>query len=188
MSRVRCPRCGERYALYLFEFGIPFLCGCGLRMTPPIGRPPARGRPRRRGDSKRSRSQSKPGEGTSPNGSSTGDDPGRRPESTGGSWRRRATAGSDRGAGAAREGGVEPESLRRAPDILEEERKSRELRRQADRICFLIVSTDLPAYEIEMEKRKLRNRCLEYFPEMMGVYERIYESRFIRLWEQFRVP
>jgi hypothetical protein len=62
----------------------------------------------------------------------------------------------------------------------------RELQRMADRVCVLILSSDLPAVDIEIEKNKVRERCLELYPEREQLYEMVYESRFQRLWEQFR--
>jgi hypothetical protein len=56
----------------------------------------------------------------------------------------------------------------------------------ADRICVLILSSDLPAIDIEIEKNKVRERCLELYPDGEELYEMIFESRFQRLWEQFR--
>jgi len=63
---------------------------------------------------------------------------------------------------------------------------ARELRRLADRVCSLILSTDYPEVDIEIEKEALRERCRELFPDRMDLYEMIYESRFRRLWQQFR--
>ncbi len=62
----------------------------------------------------------------------------------------------------------------------------RELQRMADRVCVLILSSDLPAIDIEIEKNKVRQRCLELYPDREPLYEMIYESRFQRLWDQFR--
>ena len=62
-----------------------------------------------------------------------------------------------------------------------------ELQRMADRVCVLILSSDLPAIDIEIEKSKVRERCLELYPDREPLYEMIYESRFQRLWDQFRV-
>ena len=62
----------------------------------------------------------------------------------------------------------------------------RELQRMADRVCVLILSSDLPAIDIEIEKGKVRERCLELYPGREQLYEMIYESRFQRLWDQFR--
>ena len=62
--------------------------------------------------------------------------------------------------------------------------RMRELQRMADGVCVLILSSELPA--IEIEKNKVRERCLELYPDREWLYEMIYESRFDRLWEQFR--
>lgn len=61
-----------------------------------------------------------------------------------------------------------------------------EFQRMADRVCFMILSSDLPEIDIEIEKNKVRERCLELYPDREQLYEMIYESRFQRLWEQFR--
>jgi hypothetical protein len=64
----------------------------------------------------------------------------------------------------------------------------REVQRMADRVCVLILSSDLPAIDIEIEKNKVRERCLDLAPDREELYEMIYESRFQRLWDQFRSP
>jgi hypothetical protein len=64
--------------------------------------------------------------------------------------------------------------------------RMREFQRMADWVCTLILSSDLPAIDIEIEKNKVRERCLELYPEREELYEMVYESRFQRLWEQFR--
>jgi hypothetical protein len=61
-----------------------------------------------------------------------------------------------------------------------------QLQRMADRVCVLILSSDLPAIDIEIEKNKVRAKCLEMYPDREWLYDMIYESRFDRLWEQFR--
>jgi hypothetical protein len=50
----------------------------------------------------------------------------------------------------------------------------------------LILSSDLPAIDLEIEKNKVRERCLELYPDREELYEMVYESRFQRLWDQFR--
>lgn len=62
----------------------------------------------------------------------------------------------------------------------------REVQRMADWVCTLILSSDLPAIDIEIEKNKVRERCLELYPNREQLYEMVYESRFQRLWDQFR--
>jgi len=64
--------------------------------------------------------------------------------------------------------------------------KMREIQRMANRVCVLILNTDLPAIDIEIEKNKVRERCLDLYPDREDLYDMIYESRFQRLWEQFR--
>jgi len=59
------------------------------------------------------------------------------------------------------------------------------LKREADRICALILSTDLPEVDILIERGKLRDLCEELFPGRSDLFEMVYESRFDRLWEQF---
>ncbi len=53
-------------------------------------------------------------------------------------------------------------------------------------MCVLILSSDLPAIDIEIEKNKTRERCLGLYPDREELYEMICESRFQRLWDQFR--
>ena len=49
-------------------------------------------------------------------------------------------------------------------------RTMRELQRMADRVCVLILSSDLPSIDIEIEKSKVRERCLELYPDREGLY------------------
>ncbi|MBI5055638.1 MAG: hypothetical protein HZB61_03360 [Nitrospirae bacterium] len=67
-----------------------------------------------------------------------------------------------------------------------EDRKVREIRDMADRIASLIVASDYPMIDIEIEKQKLRERISELFPDKIDLYDLIYEPRFKRLKEQFR--
>jgi DNA-directed RNA polymerase subunit RPC12/RpoP len=70
----------------------------------------------------------------------------------------------------------------------QEDIKIKEIKKLADRISFLIISTDYPDIDIEIEKQKLKDRISELFPEKKDLYELIYEPRFRRLKEQFREP
>ncbi len=67
-----------------------------------------------------------------------------------------------------------------------EDRKVAEIRRMADRISSLIVGTDYPMIDIEIEKQKLQDLISELFPDKTELYDLIYEPRFKRLNEQFR--
>jgi len=62
----------------------------------------------------------------------------------------------------------------------------REIQRMVHRVCALILNPDYPEVDILIEREKVRRRCEELFPDRMGLYEMIYESRFDRLMEQFR--
>jgi hypothetical protein len=62
----------------------------------------------------------------------------------------------------------------------------RELSKMADQVCQLIVSSDYPDVDVAIEKEKVRAFCEEIFPDRMELYEMIYESRFQRLWDQWR--
>jgi len=66
------------------------------------------------------------------------------------------------------------------------DRRAEEIRRQADRIAVLIVSTDYPLVDIAIERSNLRDEAESLFPDRMEIYDRIYESRFDRLIEQWR--
>jgi hypothetical protein len=61
-----------------------------------------------------------------------------------------------------------------------------ELRRKADRIASLIVASDYPDVDIEIEIRVLRRWCAEHLPDRLDLFEMVYASRFRRLREQFR--
>ncbi len=61
-----------------------------------------------------------------------------------------------------------------------------EIKRMADKIAFLIVSTDYSDIDIQMEKNKFTQRISELFPDKVHLYDLIYEPRFTRLKEQFR--
>ena len=67
-----------------------------------------------------------------------------------------------------------------------EDRKIREIRAMADRIASLIVGSDYPIIDIEIEKQKLKERISELFPDKVDLYDLIYEPRFRRLKDQFR--
>ena len=56
----------------------------------------------------------------------------------------------------------------------------------ADRICSLILFSDLPKVDVEIEIEKLRQMCLDSFPDKKELFRMLYESRFERLWQQWR--
>ena len=79
------------------------------------------------------------------------------------------------------------EELRaRLAALCDEDERVRTLQQQADRICELIVSGDVPEIDIEIQQATLRDAAARLFPEKHALYHLLYESRFRRLWQQFR--
>lgn len=70
--------------------------------------------------------------------------------------------------------------------VVPSEQAYRRFQRSVDRLCFLIVSTDYPERDINIERLHLRTEAARLFPEKFHLYDMIYDSRFRRLWEQFR--
>jgi len=60
------------------------------------------------------------------------------------------------------------------------------LKHGADLIARLILHSDLPWVDIAIEIEKLRELCREIDPDHLDFFERIYDSRFARLWKQWR--
>jgi hypothetical protein len=61
-----------------------------------------------------------------------------------------------------------------------------ELKRKADRLCALIVASDYPDVDIDIEIRNLRRWCERRLPDRIELFDLVYASRFRRLREQFR--
>ena len=74
------------------------------------------------------------------------------------------------------------------PEIEDEEAACREVQRRADRIASLIVGCDYPAIDVVIEVRRLKEFADGVLPGRRRLFEMIYESRFRRLWQQFRGP
>ena len=77
-----------------------------------------------------------------------------------------------------------PES--RADQIDRETRILRAFQQQADALARLILNTDLPWIDIEIQIGHLRREAERLFPRKLELFERLYVSRFRRLWEQWR--
>lgn len=78
------------------------------------------------------------------------------------------------------------EETRRQEEVRREESIYREFQRAADRIAFLIVASDYPRIDIDIERRNLRRLCQRLYPDRAELFEMVYEARFTRLWNQFR--
>ena len=81
---------------------------------------------------------------------------------------------------------VQEELTARLTALCAEDNAVRALQRQADRICEMIISGDTPQIDIEIQQAALREAMGKSFPDKQGLYQLLYESRFRRLWQQFR--
>ena len=68
----------------------------------------------------------------------------------------------------------------------EEREKAKEIQGDAEMICRMILNDECGAADIEIAKQKLQEKVERLFPGKMETYQMIYESRFKRLWDQFR--
>jgi hypothetical protein len=76
--------------------------------------------------------------------------------------------------------------LERVLDNLEDRRKAKELKTLADRVSRMILDRRCADVDIDIAINRVREKCLEMFPDKLYLFEMIYESRFRRLREQFR--
>jgi len=76
--------------------------------------------------------------------------------------------------------------LDRILEGLDDANKAEELKRLADEVCRMILDERFPDVDVEIAQDRVREKCLELFPDKLDLFEMIYESRFRRLWEQFR--
>lgn len=75
--------------------------------------------------------------------------------------------------------------LRYCEDTQERE-QAKEIQQDAQIICQMILNEECPAVDIEIAKTRLEEKVKKLFPDKMETYRLIYESRFKRLWDQFR--
>jgi len=69
---------------------------------------------------------------------------------------------------------------------LETRRTLTEVRREVDRICSMIVTSCYEDVDIAIARSELRWKVAESLPDRLDFYDMVYESRFERLWGQFR--
>jgi hypothetical protein len=60
------------------------------------------------------------------------------------------------------------------------------LRRGADRVASMIVTSTYSDLECALAERDLRMECLRLLPDRMDLFDLVYAARFRRLREQFR--
>lgn len=81
---------------------------------------------------------------------------------------------------------VAEELTARVQALCAQDDAARALQQQADRICQMIVAGDVPQIDIEIQQAALRDAVARTFPDRHGLYHLVYETRFRRLWQQFR--
>ncbi|KPL05623.1 hypothetical protein AMJ85_11575 [candidate division BRC1 bacterium SM23_51] len=59
------------------------------------------------------------------------------------------------------------------------------LARTSDQICSRILHEDIDWIDIQIEIEKMRDLVRQHSPERLDVFERVYEARFRRLWDQW---
>lgn len=188
MHIITCHVCTESYPLYLFEFGIPYWCRCGSIVGPPT-EDAAVSEPRRVEERELDPSPTtRSGRPTSEPSDRHAIDPSNPSgiELSASEWQDLQAELEARNAGLLPEFDWPYAYDLRFSWELDDERKTKELQRRADRICYLISATSYSRQDIDHEKRQLRERCERYFPEIERAYEKIYERRFEKLWSQFR--
>ncbi len=87
---------------------------------------------------------------------------------------------------ASNRGAVQEELAARLRALCAEDESVRALQRQADRICEMIVVGDAAPIDIEIQQAALREAVARAFPDKQQLYSLLYDSRFRRLWQQFR--
>ncbi len=80
----------------------------------------------------------------------------------------------------------EREIFESASERFADGRRAEAFRRSSDRIASLILHSDMPRIDVEIEIESFREEVLAEFPEREELFEAIYLARFKRLWGQFR--
>lgn len=84
------------------------------------------------------------------------------------------------------DGAIEREIFESAGRRFADGRRADAFRRSADRIASLILHSDMPRIDIEIEVRSFREDVLAEFPDRGELFDAIYLARFKRFWSQFR--
>ncbi len=66
------------------------------------------------------------------------------------------------------------------------EEPAEHIRRMADRVASMILTSSFSDVECALAERDLRMECLSLLPDKMSLYDLVYTARFRRLREQFR--
>ena len=82
----------------------------------------------------------------------------------------------------------DPQNGKGRAGISTEDQESREIRLAAERVCALILYSDLPLIDIRIAAANVRRLRRSHFPDREYLYEWIYGSRFRRLSRRSYVP
>lgn len=80
----------------------------------------------------------------------------------------------------------EREIFESAAERFADGRRAEALRRSSDRIVSLILHSDMPRIDVEIEIESFREEVLAEFPDREELFDAIYLARFERIWSQFR--
>ena len=72
------------------------------------------------------------------------------------------------------------------PAVPRDEDPAVTLRRRADRVASMIVTSSYSDLDCALAERELRMECLRLCPDRMELFDLVYASRMRRLREQFR--
>jgi len=81
---------------------------------------------------------------------------------------------------------VEEELTARLSTLCADDESMQRLEQHANRICDMIISGETPQLDIEIQQTRLRDAVAQQFPDQPTRYALVYDSRFRRLWQQFR--
>ena len=69
--------------------------------------------------------------------------------------------------------------------MMEKDEFAKLLARTSDRICSRILHEDLEWVDIAIEIENMRDLVCRQAPDKLDLFERLYEARFRRIWEQW---
>ena len=68
----------------------------------------------------------------------------------------------------------------------EEQKKAKEIQRDAQAVCRMILDEEHSKVDIQITMANLKEKVKRLFPDKVETFEMIYGARFRRLWDQFR--
>jgi hypothetical protein len=78
-----------------------------------------------------------------------------------------------------------PAMIHKGAVTMETQEFAKILSRTSDRICSRILHEDIEWVDIAIEIENMRDLVRSQCPENLELFERLYEARFRRFWEQW---